>query len=180
MKEVAATTSQLVDIRKLGERFANLRVIWPHDSIDSYALLDACEKTLTFGSTIGIEATYWGKPSILAGRAFYENLDCVYRPKSHDELVALLRRDGLPPCPADSALMYFYWEVSDGIPFTWFKETGIRNGFATGTFDGVEVRADILPRLRHEFARFLRGAAAALMHPSTALTRLKRYAKTIH
>ncbi len=180
MKEVAATTSQLMDIRKLSERFRNLRVIWPQDSIDSYALLDACEKTLTFGSTIGIEATYWGKPSILAGRAFYENLDCVYLPKTHEEVVALLRRDGLPPCPADSALMYFYWEVSDGIPFTWFQETGIRNGFATGTFDGVEIKPDLIPKLGYEIARFVRGAASALMHPSTALVRLKRYAKTIH
>lgn len=179
MKEVASTTSQLVDIRKLAQRFRNLRVIWPNDSIDSYALLDACEKTLTFGSTIGIEATYWGKPSILAGRAFYENMDCVYLPKTHEEVVALVRAD-LGPCPVETALMYFHWEVSDGIPFTWFKETGIRNGFATGTFDGVEIKPSRIAAFRHQLARFVRGSASALMHPSTALVRLRNYAKTVH
>ncbi|MCM2310378.1 MAG: hypothetical protein NDI84_03150 [Steroidobacteraceae bacterium] len=179
MKEVASTTSQLVDIRRLAARFANLRVIWPHDEIDSYALLDACEKTLTFGSTIGMEATYWGKPSILAGPAFYENLDCVYRPRTHDELVALLRADDLPARPAESALMYFHWEVSDGVPFTWFKETGLRNGLASGTFDGVEIKADRLPALGCELSRLMRGAAGVLARPSTALVKLKQYAKTV-
>jgi hypothetical protein len=178
MKEVAPTTSQLMDIRQLAQRFANLRVIWPEDSIDSYAILDACEKTLTFGSTIGIEAPYWGKPSILAGRAAYEHLDCVYVPKTHEELVALLRAD-LPPLPADSALLYFYWEVSEGHPYAWFKETGLRNGLATGTFDGVEIKPDPLPQLAYEVVRFVRGSARALRRPSTALTRLKQYAKTI-
>jgi hypothetical protein len=62
MREVASTTSQLRDVRALATRYRNLHVIWPGESIDSYALLGACEKTLTFGSTIGIEATYWGKP----------------------------------------------------------------------------------------------------------------------
>lgn len=178
MKEVAATTSQLQDIRRLAARFPKLRVIWPHEDIDSYALLDACEKTLTFGSTIGMEATYWGKPSILAGPAFYENLDCVYVPRTHDELVALLRAD-LPACPADSALMYFHWEVSDGVPFTWFKETGLRNGLASGTFDGVEIKADRLPALGCELSRLMRGAAGAIARPSTALVKLKQYAKTV-
>ena len=178
MKEVAATTSQLVDIRRLAARFTNLRVIWPHDDIDSYALLDACEKTLTFGSTIGMEATYWGKPSILAGPAFYENLDCVYVPRTHEALVALLRAD-LPPRPADSALMYFHWEVSDGVPFTWFKETGVRHGLASGTFDGVEIKASRLPALGSELSRLARGAAGALARPSTALLKLKQYAKTV-
>jgi len=178
MKEVAPTTSQLVDIRQLAQRFTNLRVIWPHESIDSYALLDACEKTVTFGSTIGIEAPYWGKPSILAGWASYENLDCVYAPKTHEELIALLRSD-LPPLPADSALLYFYWEVSEGTPFTWFKETGLRNGLATGTFDGVEIKSDLLPKAAYEAVRLVRGAARALRRPSTALIRLKQYAKTI-
>lgn len=179
MKEVDSTISQLVDIRKLGTRFRNLRVIWPGEAIDSYALMDACEKTATFGSTIGLEAAYWGKPSILAGRAFYENFDCVYAPRTHEEVVEHLRAD-LEPRPAASALMYFYWEVSNGIPFSYFKETGFRNGLATGTFDGVEIRPNKLPALWNEVERFLRGALSALMSPSQAWVKLKRYAKTIH
>lgn len=178
LKEVAADTSQLRDIAELAARFRNLRVIARDDDIDTYALMDACEKTLTFGSTMGIEATYWGKPSILAGRAIYENLDCVYRPRNYEELADLLRAD-LQPMPDLGAKMYFYWEVSEGIPYSFFQETGLRNGLATGLFDGVEIRPDRLPRMAHEVVRFVRGAAAAARHPSTALVRLKQYAKTL-
>jgi hypothetical protein len=179
MKEDASTTSQLMDIRKLSSRFANLRVIWPDHDIDSYALLDACEKVLTFGSTIGIEAAYWGKPSILAGRAYYENLDCVFAPGSHEEVVDLLRAD-LKPRDPESALIYFFWEVSEGIPFSHFRETGFRNGLATGTFDGIEIRPDALPEFGRQVSRFLRAATRALLNPTKAWVMLKRYAKTIY
>lgn len=179
MKEMARTTSQLADIRRMEPRHGNLRVIWPEDDVDSYALMDACEKVVTFGSTMGLEATYWGRPSILAGRAFYENFDCTYRPRSHEELVSMLQAH-LAPRPARAALLYFYWEVSHGIPFSYFQETGFKRGLATGTFDGVEIRADKLATLRHEIARFLRGVMKALMTPSQAWLMLKGYAKTIH
>jgi hypothetical protein len=89
-------------------------------------------------------------------------------------------REHLPPRPAESALVYFYWEATDGVPFTWFRETGMRNGLATGTFDGIEIKPDFLPAIAHEVARFVKGACSALMQPSTALSRLRQYAKTIH
>ena len=75
MKELPSSTSQLVDIQALSSRYSNVCVIWPEENIDTYALIDACEKILTFGSTVGIEATYWGKPSILADYAKFENFN---------------------------------------------------------------------------------------------------------
>ena len=141
MKEVPSTTSQLLDIQELCSKFRNLYVIWPADVVDSYALMDACEKIITFGSTIGIEAAYWGKPSILTGRALYENLDCVYVPKSHEELVGLLKKD-LAPLPADSSLKYGYREMSHGIPFKYFKQTGM-----DGSFDGVVIKPSLYIRI---------------------------------
>lgn len=179
MKEVASTTSQLVDIRELSARFRNVLVVWPGEEVDSYALMDACEKVITFGSTVGIEATYWGRPSILAARAIYENFNCVYWPRSHAALVELLQSD-LAPLPAESTLPYFYWEVSNGIPSSYFRETGVRKGRPTGTFDGVEITAGLLPSAAYEVSRFLRGAFRALCRPSTAWVKLKQYAKTIY
>lgn len=178
MKDVARTTSQLADIRLMESRHGNLRVIWPSDDIDSYALMDACEKVVTFGSTMGMEATYWGRPSILAGRAFYENFDCTYRPRFHNELVEMLQAD-LAPRPPQSALLYFYWEVSHGIAFSYFQETGFKRGLATGTFDGVLIKSNPLPAFAYETVRLLRGAWGALMRPSSAWIKLKQYAKTI-
>lgn len=175
MKEVPSTTSQLRDIRELSARFNNLYVIWPADVVDSYELLDACEKVMTFSSTIGIEAAYWGKPSILAGRAMYENFDCIYVPKTHEELVKLLKED-LVPLPGDSALKYGFREMSHGISFEYFKETGFKDGLPTGTFDGVEIK----PALRYKVLFFLWRATKVLTTPSLILRKLKKYAKTIH
>jgi hypothetical protein len=146
LREVSSTTSQLLDIRDLENRYANLRVIWPADVVDSYALLDACEKVLSFGSTMGVEATFWGKPSILAGQAYYENFGCVYVPSTHEEVVDLVGRD-LEPLPALAAAKYGFWELSNGIPFEHFRETGFKNGLATGTFDGVAIRPGIAAAL---------------------------------
>ena len=74
-------------IMLLGQR---CHFILPEQDIDSYALLEACEKIITFGSTVGAEATYWGVPSILCGRAEYESLNVTYNPQSLDELVQLV------------------------------------------------------------------------------------------
>jgi len=47
-------------------------VIAPLEKVDTYALIDAADVVITFGSTVGIEATYWGKPSILCGPSLYD------------------------------------------------------------------------------------------------------------
>ena len=51
-----------------------LTVIDARNPVSSYALIDAAEKVVTFRSTVGIEAVYWGKPSILVGPSFYVDL----------------------------------------------------------------------------------------------------------
>lgn len=145
MKSLSRTTSQLADIEALAARFDNLCVIWPSDAIDSYALMEACEKTLTFGSTMGVEATYWGKPSLLGGQAAYENFNCAYRPRTHAELVELLKAD-LKAMPRIQAIKYAYREFSIGVPYEFFKETGMRNGLAYGLFDGKVIEASLFHR----------------------------------
>lgn len=139
MKEVSANTSQLVDIKKIASEFNNLTVIWPNDPIDSYSLLDVCDKIITFGSTIGIEAAYWGKVSILAGRAVYERLDCIYKPNSHEELIKLIKSD-LKPLNNYSTLLYANREITHGIHFKYFKELKMINGLSVGTFNGIKIK----------------------------------------
>lgn len=94
--------------------------IGPLEDIDSYSLVEACDVVLTFGSTIGIEATYWGRPSILCGRADYEFLDCVYMPSDLDEVVKMLNSD-LIPLPRDSTLPYFLVRERKGIQARFTK-----------------------------------------------------------
>jgi len=83
--------SQISGIMKLAERHQNLRVIPADSPVSSYALVDVAGIVLTYGSTIGIEACYAGKPSVLMGRAMYEDLDVCVRLDSHEALVELIR-----------------------------------------------------------------------------------------
>lgn len=114
--------------------FKNLSIIWPEDSVDTYTLAEACDTTLTFSSTMGVEANFWGKPVILAGRSAYENLGCCYCPENHQDVVNLLNTD-LKPLPIDGALMYGYWQATRGIEYKYFEPIG----FFDGKFMGKKI-----------------------------------------
>lgn len=112
----------------------NLTTILPTDKTSSYALIGHAAKVVTFGSTVGIEAPYWGKPSILGGKALYQELGSTYNPNSHDELMALLLDDTLLSKSSAGALKYGYFYNSFGIPFQRYEP----NNFFSGTFNGKE------------------------------------------
>ncbi|RLA43499.1 MAG: hypothetical protein DRR42_21660 [Gammaproteobacteria bacterium] len=177
MKGLPSSNSQLMDIHALSIRFSNLCVIWPEDIIDSYALMDACEKIIVFSSTMGVEATYWGKPSISAGSAFYENFNCVYRPKTHEELITLLLDNDIKPLTVDSALQYAFWQLSNGVHFEYFKKERDKNGFERITLDGVEIKADALPRLWHWIHLFPSRLKRVVLKPSLIFSKVTRIFK---
>jgi hypothetical protein len=81
----------------------------PEDKVNSYALLESADVVISFGSTIGIEAVYYGRPSILLGPAIYEDTGACYRPKTHEELVALLDSE-IEPLDRLGALKYGYFQ----------------------------------------------------------------------
>ena len=111
----------------------NLDVIPPESPVCSYSLLDGSEKVVTFGSTVGIEATYWGKPSILAGMNFYRSLDGTYIANSDDELLELVEAK-LEPKPQEPAIMFGLDLVTYGQPFKYYEATG----FDAGKFKGQD------------------------------------------
>ena len=102
-------------------------IIPPDDPVSTYALIKHADKVLTFGSTVGIEAVFWGTPSIHAGRSYYQDLGGTYNPGSHEELVAMLKAD-LPPKDRTAALVYGYYLNTFGIPFKYFQATGLDSG----------------------------------------------------
>lgn len=116
-------------------QYKNLTVIPPESEISTYGLIDNADKVVTFGSTVGIEAVYWGKPSILAGRAFYQYLQGTYNPQSHEELLELLRRP-LEPLPKEPALIYGYYFRSFGKKFHYTKA----KSFSETSFKGVDIQ----------------------------------------
>jgi len=123
-------------LRGLHGKYANLTVIDAESPVDTYELMERSAAIVTFGSTMGAEACYWCKPSILLGRALYENEDCAYRPLDHQETVRLIRQKDLPPRPQIGALRYGLWDLERGTPFRHFKPESLTGG----TFDGQRVR----------------------------------------
>ncbi len=92
----------------------NIFVIPPDSKIDTYSVLKACEKVITFNSLIGIEAVYLNKPSIIIGRRVYEKLNCIYKPKNHKEVIKLLFLRGLKPKSIIGAYKYSVHWVDGG------------------------------------------------------------------
>lgn len=111
----------------------NLTVIPADSKIDSYELMSASEKVITFGSTMGIESVYWGKPSILAGRSIYEDLGGCYIPKDHEELIDLINSH-LNPLSNLGALKYGYFQT-EGIPYIYYNPDSLFKG----KFKGIDL-----------------------------------------
>ena len=117
----------------------NVTVIPPNSPVSSYALLKNAERVLTFGSTMGIEASFWGKPSILAGISFYRNLGATFNPHSHQEVMQLLRKKSLSCKPQEGALMYGYYEKTRGVKFQYFEGIDVRDGL----FNNIRIRPSL-------------------------------------
>lgn len=124
----------------LAARQPRLSMIPALSPISTYRLLRSADRVLSFGSTVGIEATYWRKPSIVAGPSIFGPLGGVYEPTSHAAVLELLRAEHLPPADLEAALMYGYDQSTYGTPFTHFEATGV----STGRFRGRELSWDRL------------------------------------
>src|SRR5690606_26555992 len=67
--------------------------ISPESPVDTYALIEASDTVITGGSTVGIEAVYWGRPSILLGPSDYDLLGAVHVAESNTHLEELMASD---------------------------------------------------------------------------------------
>ncbi|AFY36521.1 hypothetical protein Lepto7376_0062 [[Leptolyngbya] sp. PCC 7376] len=123
--------SQTKFIQKLKNKFRNLYIIEAQDSCSSYKLLAACDCVITFGSTIGIEAVFHKKTSILAGKSIYEDLGACIVPNSHAELISIIRgrdfqlSDKELEQRKENSLKYAYYMATNGIPFKFFQQESI-------------------------------------------------------
>lgn len=93
--------------------YPNLRVIPGDSPVSSYSLIDAADKIIIFGSTIGIEAAYWGKPVITLDYVIYKDLGVVYKPESELELWEMIDNPTLPCLYNENALKYGYYIMSE-------------------------------------------------------------------
>lgn len=102
------------------ERYDNFTIIPADSKINSYSLLHASEKVITLGSSIGIEAVYWGKPSILIGSSLYMNLGANYIPNNTEELLSLISNN-LEPKDKEGAYIFSFFRLMKGEKFEFFN-----------------------------------------------------------
>lgn len=134
--------TQVKELEEINDRFSNLTLIRAAEIIDTYALMDAADIVVTFGSTMGAEAVFWGKPAVLLGNSFYDKLEGSYIPATHEEAVELLQQD-LQPISSKDMLKYGYWELERGIYYKYYKGTALFEG----TFMGKSIAVTPLQKL---------------------------------
>jgi hypothetical protein len=138
--------------RLMQSRYPHVTVIPAASRVSTYALMRKATRVLTFGSTTGIEATFWGVPSLVGFRAFYDRLGSTYNPSTHEEMIQLLLSEGLPPKDRQGAIIYGYFQKTFGVRFKFFQP----NGLFGGSFKNVPLK----PKLAFRAAGWLldRGA----------------------
>jgi hypothetical protein len=103
----------------------NIHLIPCDSSVDSYSVVDDANVILTFGSTIGLEATYWGKTVVQLGHSLFEHLDVCYLPENKEEVVNWLLNPP-PPKPKGNGYPYVYSICHGGYPYRftyWGQQT---------------------------------------------------------
>jgi hypothetical protein len=130
---------QISELQLLQEA-PNLTIIDAKSDVDTYGILNACNMTITFGSTMGIEATYWGKPSLLIGRTFYEDTDSIYKAGSFEEINEYIAKRLDVPKPKVNTYKYAYYFSTYGIPFKDFRYEDKKNAsFQNKKFKAVYI-----------------------------------------
>ena len=93
--------------------------IGPDDPTDSYALMRAATRVVTYGSTSGIEAAYRGRPVAAIGPSAYQLLGCVTRISSPEALEQWVKEpQGTNP---EAALPYGLMMQRRGFNLDWLQ-----------------------------------------------------------
>lgn len=92
----------------LAKRYKHVRVEHPLATSDTYAILAKSKYVVVFASTIGVEACYAGKPSILIGDTNWVHMDVAHRTKSGKEAADLILNN-IGPKPIKGAIIWAYY-----------------------------------------------------------------------
>jgi hypothetical protein len=108
--------------------YQNLTIVKPDSKISSYELLFNASKVVTFGSTMGIEAVYWGIPSISIGITLYSDFNATYQPANHKQVIEMIKSDLKPSAP-EPALKYGFFYKTFGVDYKLYTPTDILSGY---------------------------------------------------
>lgn len=131
----------LNELKELVE-IPNFTIFWPDDEVDSYDLLDLSSIVITYGSTLGVEAMYWNKPSVLLQRAFYEKIEGLFVPEDYLQFKRIIRGllDGTIEFKRNEKelLKFGYYRSTFGLQFKYYEPSS--KGFHKGLFKGKNLQ----------------------------------------
>ena len=96
------------DLYELDKKYANVTVIRADEPASTYDIMAAAEKVVVFGSTMGLESAYWGKPVILLAGSMYYEFDLCHTPKTPEEFIGMVQSE-LKPISSDAFPMIGYY-----------------------------------------------------------------------
>ncbi len=105
----------------------NVTVVSFDSDVDTYALIERSEIVVTAGSTVGLEATFMGRPSITVGPSAYSELGATYQPHSRAELESLIASKP-SPLPVEGVLAYGHYMITFGTKFKFYEPESLFKG----------------------------------------------------
>ncbi|MBA4240170.1 MAG: hypothetical protein C0448_05560 [Sphingobacteriaceae bacterium] len=144
------------ELKKLGF-YENVSLIDFDSNISSYKLLDNSDKIITFGSTMGMEAVYWGKPSILLGKTLYYKLKGPHIPLDINDVESLILNKKLSTSISDDAIKFGYFLKTFGVNYKYYNAID----YKSGKFRGIDlnkipgVKPNIIIRILNKLKKYL-------------------------
>ena len=99
-------------LKDFSVKYKNVTVIPGDSSISTYSLMEKADKIITFGSTMGVESSYWGKVVVNLNPCFYNRLKIGYHPSTKEEAISLILEKSLKPIN-DDVFKYAYMYYND-------------------------------------------------------------------
>lgn len=116
----------------LKNQYPNIILIEPESEVDTYSLMDFGDVIISFGSTAGVEASYWGKPVILLGKCFYYYSNIAHVPKSKEDIPRLLESN-LPALDKKFSQKFGYYIMRGGIKAKYYYNNEKKESFFKNT-----------------------------------------------
>ncbi len=108
-------------------QIAGINIVSFDSEVDTYALIERSDIVVTAGSTVGIEAVYWGKPSITLGPSYYSELNVTHYPMSTTELEAMINSNNLS-VERDLTIPFGYYMNTFGEAYKYYESETLFNG----------------------------------------------------
>lgn len=125
----------------------NCSVIAADSPINSYDLIDASDLVITYASTAGVEASYYGKPVLLLGSSFYDQLSVAHQAYTPDRISEFLSDPANWKSHSQSgSLKYGFYANKNGVPFEYYEPTD----YFYGQFRGKNLFDESANASRHK------------------------------